>query len=363
MAADDKIETPRQGGQASLAVKPADLLSTGSTLVNLACSGHPSGGFPAGYYVYFVGDTDSGKTFLSMTCFAEAVIKQRFKDYRLIYDGGEYGAMMDMTKFFGQAVTDKLEPPAYDEDGNPWPSETIEEFYFNLDDALAAGRPCIYVLDSMDVLSSNYDHKKFTEKKNASRGGKAAKGDYGDGKAGINSRYIRRSLTTLRDTGSILIVINQTRDNPAAGLFESKKTHSGGHALSFYATLKLWSSVAGPIKREVRGKKRVIGNRIRVAVKRSRITGKQRTVTVPIYPTHGIDDTGSCIEFLVDEKHWKKNDGGIITAPEFDHAGRGASLVKVIEEAKDERNLRRLTARVWREIEDACVIEREPRYR
>ncbi len=362
MTEEVKAETPGRGGPATVAVPTADLLSTGSTLVNLACSGNPAGGFPLGHYVYFVGDTDSGKTFLCLTCFAEATLRKRFADYRLIYDGGEYGAMMNLKRFFGQAVADRIEPPARDEDGVPWPSETIEDFYFNLDDALDDDRPFIYVLDSMDVLTSDYEGQKFRERKRESRGGPKAKGDYGDGKARINSRGLRRVLTDLRDTKSLLIIINQTRDNPAASRFESTKTHSGGHALSYYAVLKLWSSVVGPIKREVRKRKRIIGNRIRVAVQRSRITGKPRTVTVPIYPTYGIDDVGSCVEYLVLERHWKKNKEGVITAPEFDYEGRGAGLVERIEAAGDERNLRRLTARVWREVEDACDVGRKPRY-
>ena len=62
-------------------------VSTGSTLLNLACSDHPRIGFLMGGYYYLVGDSASGKTFLSLTCFAEACINPAFDNYRLIFDG------------------------------------------------------------------------------------------------------------------------------------------------------------------------------------------------------------------------------------------------------------------------------------
>ena len=356
----EKLKAPRRKRSISM----HDCLSTGSTLLNLACTGQPDVGFPAGHYIYFVGDTDSGKTFFCLTCLAEAVRNKRFEKHRFIYDGGEFGALMDMEKFFGRAVLDRLEPPIQ-VNGEDSFSETIEGFYFNLRGNLDEG-PCIYILDSMDSLSSAYEGKKFDEKEKAFRGGPEAKGDYGDGKAKVNSSMIRRMLPLIQKTGSILIVINQTRDNPAAGMFESKKTHSGGRALSFYATIKLLSSVKGAIVKTVNKQKRQIGTRVKINVKRSRVTGKQRSVTVPIYPSVGIDDLGSCVDFLVAEGHWKRNSSGMIH-PGDDLNGIGAGvraddLILHVEQTGQERTLRRLVAKVWNEIEDACSVERKPRY-
>ncbi len=366
-----KISQPRRKRSISM----RDCLSTGSTLLNLACTGRPDVGFPMGHYIYFVGDTDSGKTFFCLTCLAEAVLNKRFEKHRFIYDGGEFGALMDMEKFFGRAVLDRLEPPCVDGDGEPVFSETIEGFYFHLGHVLAGGKPCIYILDSMDALSSTYEGKKFDEKEKAFRTDKEAKGDYGDGKAKVNSSMIRRMLPLIHKTGSILIVINQTRDNPAAGIYESKKTHSGGHALSFYATIKLLSSVKQKIRRQVNNQKRRIGTRVEIKVERSRVTGKERTVVVPIYPSVGIDDLGSCVDFLVDEGHWKRDKSGLInTGGDFagtgeDVVGGGGAisarlneLVEYIEENDLGRTLRRLVAKVWNEVETACQVERKPRY-
>ena len=50
----------------------SSFLSTGSTLLNLALTGKPNCGFVKGKYHFIVGDSISGKTFLSLTCLAEA---------------------------------------------------------------------------------------------------------------------------------------------------------------------------------------------------------------------------------------------------------------------------------------------------
>lgn len=347
----------------STAMTSRDALSTGSTLLNLACTGRPDVGFPKGHYIYFVGDTDSGKTFFCLTCLAEAVLNPQFKDHRFIYDGGEFGALMDMEKFFGREVVDRLEPPDRDDDRNHVFSDTIESFYFNLRLNLEEG-PCIYILDSMDSLSSSYEGDKFEEQEKEYRGGPKAKGDYGDGKAKVSSRMMRRMLPLLQSTGSILIVINQTRDNPAAGPFEKKKTHSGGRALSFYATIKLLSSVK-KIKKQVKGKDRQIGTKVKIDVARSRVTGKQRSVVVPIYPSVGIDDLGSCVDYLVAEGTWKRDKSGVISTnlrPVNTLSARHEQLVSYIEEECLEPKVRKLVADRWNEIEKACEVERKPRY-
>jgi len=339
-------------------LKPTELLSTGSTLLNLACSGFTSGGFAKGKYYFLVGDSASGKTFLSLTCLAEASINSQFKDYRFIYDNAEDGAMMDIQRFFGSGVADRMQAPAL-KDGEHVYSETIEDFYYHLDDAVEHDQPFIYILDSMDALSSQSEGEKFDEQKSAHRKGKTTTGSYGDGKAKKNSSGIRKALSGLRRTNSILIVLNQTRDNIGFG-FE-KKTRSGGHALRFYATLEMWSSVRGKIKKTVKGKARQIGMRCKVQIKKNRLNGKEREIEIPIYHSYGIDDIGSCIEYLIDEGHWDKR-GAIIKAPEFDFKGKPDTLIKHIEDTGAINDLRDLVAEVWDDIEDKCSIKRKKRY-
>lgn len=336
-----------------------NLLGTGSTLLNLACSGKPYGGWPKGKYIFLVGDSTSGKTWLSLTCFAEAAGHQAFKDYRFIYDNGEDGALMDMERYFGKRAASRIEPPATDKEGEAIHSETVEDFYFHLDDALADNRPFIYVLDSQDALDSKYAQKKFKERKKAKAKSEEAAGSYGDGKAKYHSEHLRRVVSKLRETGSILVIVSQTRDNLGMG-FETK-TRSGGKSLRFYATLECWSSVRKKIKKAVNGHPRQIGIQVLVKTKKNRLTGREVEVEFPIYFSHGIDDIGGCIDFLVSEKHWTESNGSL-TASEFNFKGKRSRLIREIEEGDKEIQLRQLVGDVWAGIESKLQLQRKPRY-
>ena len=338
-------------------------LSTGCTLLNLAISGSPFGGFMKGKYYFLVGDSASGKTFFSMTCFAEAAHNKHFKDYRFIYDDVEDGMLMDVDKLFGVEAGDRIESPKLNEEGEPSYSKTIEQFYYNLDDALAEGKPFVYVLDSMDSLECEDDIKKFIAQKKAYQKGKKTTGTYGMAKAKANSVGLRKVLPGLRESGSILIIISQTRDNPNAGMFASKKTRSGGHALRFYATVEIWTALGGKIKKTVHGIKRDIGNKVKINIKKNRMIGKLHEVWTSIYPSHGVDDIGSCIDYLMKEKWWKGTKAKI-KATELGVEGKKSALITYIEQdPKRLRKLRRAVCKCWAEVEDACNLKRPPRYK
>lgn len=344
-----------------------DLLSSGSTLFNLASTGRIAGCWIKGYYYWFVGDSDSGKTFFVLTTLAEACINPEFADYDIIYDGSEEGALMDMEEFFGPEMARRIEPP-YGTKEDPMPSRLTEEFYFNVDNRLKSGRPFIYILDSMDGLDTKDDEKKFEdhkkafEKRRAGKKGKKEAGSFGMSKASINSRYIRRMASRLKDSGSILIVISQTRDNVGPFAQYDPKTAAGGRALKFYATLQVWTSLKMKLKKLVRGKQRQQGILVKLRLRKNRIKGRDTTVEVPIYWSVGIDDIGSCVDFLITEGHWKKGQGGI-KAKEFEVSKDKEALIQFIQEDPDrEAELKRIVKRVWGEIEEELKVVRKSKY-
>lgn len=356
----DKVKEVLRAKPTPSFLKEEDFLSTGSTLLNLACTGTTAGGYVRGRYHFLVGDTRSGKTFLSLTCLAEACKNPIFDGYRLIYDDVEGGVLLDVERFFGKKLAERLEPPGRDDLGNPVYSSTIEEFYYHVDDALNSGKPFIYILDSQDALSSLPEVDKFEEQKRAYRAGREVAGSYGDSKARIHSASLRRLMGPLRDTKSILIIVNQTRES--FDVFQ-RTTYSGGRALLFYATLELWCSVKGSIEKVVRGKKRELGVYSKVQVRKNRVTGRDRTVVIPIYHSFGIDDVGGCIDYLIEEGFWKESNGFV----EAEGLGvsrrmRRDSLVEYIEENSLEERLKELVGKVWQEIEDSCVVKRKFRY-
>jgi len=361
-------------------VDTTGFLHTGSTLLNLACSGNPNGGLKPGHYYLLVGDSDSGKSFLSHAFLAEACLDENFNDYRLIYDDVEYGSLMNIEKLFGSALVERMEPPKIDKEGDPIYSSTIEEFFFNLDDAFDEGKPFIYILDSQDSLTSDSETDKFQEEKEAFLKGKNVSGSYGDGKAKQFSKNLRQCIHKLKKMGCILIIINQTRDNIGFGAQYNPKTRSGGHALAFYATLQIWLSH----KKNLTRKERQTGILAHVKIKRNRLTGKKREVDIPIYWETGIDDVGSCIDYLVTEGHWKggstkkdknkeeevemtvdgekKKKSSGINAPEFEFIGSQEKLIQKIQDENLDKKLRRIVSNVWKEIETSCIVERKNRY-
>ena len=359
----EQVKEEMVKGRDSKPVRASDLLSTGSTLLNLALTGNWRGGFAKGQYFFIVGDSMSGKTFLSWTCLAEATVNRNFDDYRLVFDDVEGGSLMELERFFGKALAERVEPPSRASDGTPQYSQTIDEFYFNLDDLLHGDKPCIVVLDSMDGLSSEDELDHFQASKLAVRKGKSAPGSYGDGKAKKNSATLRQCLSEMRRNGSILIIVNQTRENLARKtMFDPKVVRSGGKALTFYNAAELWSSVKEEIKKSVRGKNRTVGTRCKVKIKKNRFAGRKWEVLIPIYYDYGIDDIESCVDFLLEEQ-WKTV-GQKIDACGWERMEpmTKSKLIREIEEKSLEDELRLEAAKVWKEIERACSRGRKPRY-
>lgn len=333
-------------------------LSTGSTLLNLACGNDAHVGLWPGKYYLVVGDATAGKTFLAMSILAEAVQNPDFDKYRLIYDNCEDGCLMDLDRLFGVGLRKRLEAPERASGSGRGYSSTIEEFYFALDTALTQG-PTIYILDSMDALTSAQEIEHFAKLKKATKAATAAPGSFGMSKAKKNSEYLRRTLKPLRESGSILLILSQTRDDLGFGF--AKKTRAGGHSLRFYATVEIWASVVGTIKKSIRKKDRQIGVKVRWRVKKNRITGRLGEVDFELYPSYGIDDIGSCIDYLVDEGWWSMK-GRTITAESMELSGTREKLISVIEDKGLEDGLHKEVGLCWAEIEDGGKLVRKGRY-
>jgi hypothetical protein len=110
-----------------------------------------------------------------------------------------------------------------------------------------------------------------------------------------------------------------------------------------------------------------------VDVQKNRVCGWEGKVPlVSFLKGHGVDEVGTCVDYLLDEKHWQKvkgakddpdeESGGPFAAPEFGFEGRKEALVKKIQEAGDEWELSQLVARVWRAIVAGATPERKARY-
>lgn len=327
-----------------------NLLSTGSTTVNLALSGRACGGLAKGFYYRFCGGSNTGKTFLGLTTLAEACANPEFKDYRIIHDDVEGGALMEKDSFFGSAFANRVEPPSA-----KGSSETIEEFYDNWTVLNKSGVPYVYFLDSFDALSSEAEIEKSEKQATARRKGTKAAGSMSDGKAKINSQNLRRQVMAMQKTGSIFVGISQEREQMGSFMFMGGKTTAGGRALKFYCTCEVWFAHKESLYKTVNKIKEQVGILVQAKVKKNRQRGWSRIVDFPIYHSLGIDDIESCFDFLRRKNQLSK-------LPKSLRTKKKADLIKVVESKNWEPQLRQCVEKAWIEIESKCSLDRKPRY-
>lgn len=329
-------------------------IDTGCTLLNLALSGDPSYGLLPGHLYWFCGNSNSGKTFTGMSVFAEALRHPVFKDWNRVFHDKEHGMLMDTQHLFG-VLPDELFSPLY-EDGEG-DDNSLEAFYYGVDDLFDRGKPFILLLDSMDALVAAADENKHQEERTAFRKGKKVTGSYKMVKAKKNSEMLRRCVAQLRKTQSIIIIVSQARVN----LLGQGSSYSGGRALKFYATAQIEMKNIGRIKKKVRGKDRKIGDKIQMQTfAKNRETGKGYKIETAIYPSYGIDDIGSCIDYLVSEGWWKKQGKSKIKSP-FGTVMKATLATRIAEECREDE-LREAVAACWAEIERQSVLKRKRRY-
>ncbi|MCL5460284.1 hypothetical protein M3M33_16725, partial [Loigolactobacillus coryniformis] len=58
---------------------------------------------------FFVGDSGSGKTFLTLTQFAEAARNPDYDDYEFYYLDGENGAFFEFKRYFGKKADARIQ--------------------------------------------------------------------------------------------------------------------------------------------------------------------------------------------------------------------------------------------------------------
>jgi len=341
------------------------LIPSGSTMLNLACTDNPYGAFALGRIVTLPGGSASGKTMLMLTMLAECVNDKRFDDYDLIYDDGEETCDgFDIKYLFGNGLTKRMIAPQKNEDGEPLHSETIQDFKANILTRTKEEKPFIYILDSLDSLTTDEELKKEYRqaliKAKDPEAVKELKGSYKTEKAKAIGETLRMINNQLKHTKSALFIVQQERANIGV-TFGSKKTTSGGMAPFFYSTHQVWLNLKKSIDKEVKKQKRKIGHKIIAKVKKNKITGKLRDVEFDIFYDYGVDCVASCIDFLVSAGYWKKTNAGI-SSPDFDTMSK-KNLIEIIETQKLQKKLQQITGKIWLEIEESLRLKRERKFK
>jgi len=339
-------------------IDPNDLVPMGSTLLNLAMSGTIEGGAKKGTMINIIGASHGGKTILALTAFAEANMKESFDDYSFIYDDVERANSFNMKYLFGESASKRIVSARPEKEEHF--SSTVQHFQANITHRLKKDKPFLYVLDSYDALDAMEDQKKMEEMVDAiEKDKKDNAGTYGMAKAKASSSILRNITSGLAQSKSVLFIISQTRDNVDPRSF-SKETRSGGRALKFYAHHEMWLKPIGEIKK----KETAIGSRVEVNITKNKILGTHRRVEFEIYYDYGIDDIGSCIDYLIKMGHWtgggtaKINFNGDF---DFDSCTR-TKLITTIEENGLYKTLQLIVKKVWDEFEEELRLGRKNKY-
>jgi RecA/RadA recombinase len=263
---------------------------TGNTILDLLVGGSTGvKGFPAGRFINICGDKSAGKSFICTELIASAYHVFSKKVFKWVYDDCESGYSFDTKKLYG-----------FDIMQNAIVSQTVEEAFINISNfanSLKDTQCGIYVLDSLDGLTSTEQDKQAEARiKAANKGKEYDVGTYGMGKAKYLSReFFPQLCNLLKDKNILVVIVSQIRQNITPFSFE-KYVRSGGKALDFYGHTVLWLATLKKIK----SNNRVVGVVVKAKTTKSKTPRPFREGNFSIIFDYGVDNIGSNIDYLFD---------------------------------------------------------------
>ena len=205
----------------------------------------------------------------------------------------------------------------------------------------------IYVLDSLDSISSDEADERAEERISAyDKGKEFTKGSYAMGKQKyLSQEFFPQLVRELQGKNVMLIIVSQVRENVDMHSFEKFK-RSGGKALQFYCSHVIWLATAKKIEK----KDTPIGGVVKLKCTKGKIARPFRECFYSFYFTYGIDDIGSSVDYLFDLRTEK----GELSAPlaksiaweveEGKLAVTSPNVGKFLKDEKEYDNVRRANA-------------------
>jgi len=334
---------------------PVEFIHSGSILLNLAISGKgKAGGWPRGRISNVVGDGSSGKTLLALEMAAYMFYKMpgnkshnfpSVKHVRIVFDNAEGVMDFPVAQMYGKDFFDGVE----------WAcSKTVEEFGRKFAREVMdhkEGTCLLYVIDSLDALSSEAGVERFEE---AAKKDKAEDGTYGTEKAKyLSASFFSNICSIIKGKDITLLVISQIRSKIGVS-FGEKYGRTGGKALDFYTHAVPWLSEIEKLKKTFRSEDRVYGIRVLVKLKRNKVAKPFREAEIIVLFDYGVDDIGSSIAYL-----W----GPKVKAIDWNGTEYSRTeLIKHIEENNLQDELARKVETWWGEIEENLKPDRISKY-
>lgn len=322
------------------------MISSGSTLLNLALSGQVDGGWPLGRISNVVGDRSTGKTLVAVET-AAIFLDQNLggKEPRVLYVETESA----FDKEYAAALGLPVERVDFCQE------ETIEGFYDVLDGLLKdEDKVWLVILDSLDALTSASEMKtKFSD------------GSYGMGKQKKLAELFRKLVRRIEERGMHLMVISQVRDNITVLPFAPKYRRAGGKALDFYASHIVWLNELKKIKNAKTG--RVTGISVKARVTKNKVSAPFREAIFPIVFDYGIDDIESMLTFLNDKTLPKELGiriaaGGYFKAEFLDGDDKPVRIADAIHKVENTSgayaNLVERVQATWDYLEEETAVQR-----
>lgn len=253
--------------------EPVAAISTGCPSLNdaLGC-----GGYPRGRIVEIYGPESSGKTTLTLHAIAEC---QRAGGVAAFIDA-EHALDVQYAKALGVDIEQLLVSQP----------DTGEQALEIAETLVRSGAVDLVVIDSVAALVPQSE----------------IEGDMGESHMGLQARLMSQALRKITGithrTGTTIMFINQLRMKLGV-TFGSPETTTGGHALKYYASVRLDIRRIGPVKVG----EEVCGNRTRVKIVKNKLAPPFQVTEFDIRYGSGIDALGDLLDKAVEREVIKKS--------------------------------------------------------